>query len=168
MRCLQRLPSSPHIVVSTLACAALTSGLTAQQPRDRLPSAPAVQCYAISPDTGSRPWFLPEHLVLGANPTGGDLRAAAVLPNRVRSTSRQDGEDTLFARWTSYGRLHVDDSIYVEVWILGSLYGPIGMVYAHADGDSLSGRAAERSDQMPTVVAWLPIHGRTESCPSRL
>jgi len=157
-----------HVVASILACVALSPTLSAQQRRIPLPPVPAVQCYAISPDTGPRPWFLPEHLVLGANPTGGGLRAAAVLPNRVRSTSRQNGEDTLFARWTSYGRLHVDDSIYVEVWILWSFYGPSGMVYAHAYGDSLSGRAAERSDQMPTVVAWFPIHGRTESCPSRL
>jgi hypothetical protein len=165
MRGSYRSPSSRHFVAPALACVTLSSGLTAQQPRNRLPPAPAVQCYAISPDTGSRPWFLPEHLVLGANPSGGiGLRVAAVLPDRVRSGSRQD---TLVAQWRSYGPLYVDDSIYVEFWIHGSTYGPIGVLYGHVRGDSLSGRATERSDAVSAVVRWLPIHGRSEVCPSR-
>ena len=165
MRGLHHVAGSRRVAVATLACAALPSALSAQQPRNRLPSAPAVQCYTINPDTGSRPWFLPEHLVLGANPIhAAGLRAAAVLPDRVRSGNR---EDTLFARWMSYGPLLVDDSIYVEWWIQRSMYGPIGVLYAQVRGDSLSGRAAERSDAIPTVIPWLPIHGRAESCPSR-
>src|SRR2546427_12261444 len=85
------------VVASILACGALPPALSAQQRRIPLPPAPAVQCYALSPDTGSRPWFLPEHLVLGANPTGGGLPAAAVLSNRRRPTSRQDAEGELIA-----------------------------------------------------------------------
>src|SRR5258705_12742485 len=119
--------SRRHVVASILACVALRRALSAQQGRIPLPPPPAVQCYAISPDTGSRPWFLPEHLVLGANPTGGGLRAAAGFPHRVRSSSSQGGGDTHFLRWASYGRLHGDDSIYVGGWRLWGFFRSNGV-----------------------------------------
>ena len=164
-----RFLDSVPIVAPTLACVALSSALTAQQPdRSRSPSPPpkpAVQCYAIWPDTGSWPPFLPKHLVLGANPIGGiGFRAAAVSPDRVHARSG-DEEDTLRAEWHAHGRLYAADSIYVDWYVPGAIYGPIGKLYAHVHGDSLSGRAVQGSDVIPLVVPWLSIHGRSESCP---
>src|SRR5438309_9919229 len=105
-----RFLDSVPIVAPTLACVALSSALTAQQPdRSRSPSPPpkpAVQCYAIWPDTGSWPPFLPKHLVLGANPIGGiGFRAAAGSPARGHAR-RGDEEDPLSAELHDRGRNH--------------------------------------------------------------
>ncbi len=166
MQGLSTFAAAVHGVGPALASVALISALAAQEPRKRLPPPkPSSQCYAIRPDTGSRPWFLPEHLVLGANPVGDiGFRAAAVSPDRIRETY-PDREDTLYARWSAYGRLFPADSIYVEWSFAQSIYGPIGELYARVHGDSLSGRAMEHSDALPAVIPWLPIHGRSEACP---
>ncbi len=103
MQGLSTFAAAVHGVGPALASVALISALAAQEPRKRLPPPkPSSQCYAIRPDTGSRPWFLPEHLVLGANPVGDiGFRAAAVSPDRIRETY-PDREDTLYARWSAY------------------------------------------------------------------
>ena len=165
-----RFPSSALIAATTVSAVALVSGLAAQLPST--PPKPALQCYVIWPDTGSRPRFLPVHLVLGANPIGGiGFRAAAVFPTRMYQGGR-DEEDTLYtkwssygARWSSYGRLSAADSLYVDWFVPGSVFGPIGKLYAHVYGDSLSGRVVRGGDVIPLVVPWLPIHGRSEPCP---
>jgi len=157
-----------HLAGPALASVALISALTAQEPRNRPPSKPSSQCYAIRPDTGSRPWFLPQHLILGAGPFAGiGFRAAAVSPDRIRR-GHTDQEDTLYARWSAYGPLFAADSIYVEWSFPHSMYGPVGELYAQVHGDSLSGRAVEHSDAIPSVIPWLPIHGRSEPCPPGL
>jgi len=177
MRGPSRFRGSVQILASTLAAFALASAVKAQQVHGNRPApastAPALQCYAIWPDTGSWPSFLPGHFILGANPIGGiGLRAAAVLPHRVQSNGR-DQEDTLSARWrsygaswSSYGRLFAPDSIYLDWFIPMAIYGPIGELYGNVHGDSLSGRAVRSSDAIPRVIPWLPIHGRSEPCPT--
>ena len=155
-----------RIVVSTLAPVLVASSLVAQQP-DRTPihrsapPKPALQCFAIWPDTGSRPRFLPESLILGTNNWVGrsrpGFRAAAVSPDRMPRTSG-DREDTLAASWSAYGPLYAADSIYVAWWVISG-GPPIGELRAEVNGDSLSGRAVEGSGP------GLQIHGRTTSCP---
>src|SRR5436189_1829059 len=89
-----RFPSSVLIAATTVSAVALVSGLAAQIPST--PPKPALQCYVIWPDTGSRPRFLPVHLVLGANPIGGiGFRTAAVFPTRMYQRAG-DEEDTLY------------------------------------------------------------------------
>jgi hypothetical protein len=124
-----------------------------------------VQCYAIWPDTGSKPSYLPEHFILGSNPSGGvGFRAAAVSPDRMPYGIR--GEDVIIsARWSAYGHLYSADSIYVDWFIPGSVFGAIGELYAQVHGDSLSGRAVTGGDVIPRVIPWLPVHGRSEPCP---
>src|SRR5438132_12354032 len=96
-----RFPSSVLFGATTVSVVALVSGLAAQRPST--PPTPALQCYVIWPDTGSRPRFLPVHLVLGANPIGGiGFRAAAVSPTRMFQRRGDDG-DTLYTKWSSYG-----------------------------------------------------------------
>ena len=158
---MQRASTFTGSVAGLLAAVASTSVLTAQQPyrpgRDSIPPKPALQCYAIWPDTGSSPPFLPEHLILGANPIGGiGFRAAGVYPIGV---ARALGTRTapFYAQWRSYGRLGDPDSIWVR-WSGGELY-------ASVHGDSLSGRAVHTSDVLYRVVPWLQIHGRSEPCP---
>ena len=165
-----RFVDSVLIAATTVSAVASVSGLAAQL--SSTSPKPALQCYVICPDTGSRPRFLPVHLVLGANPIGGiGLRAAAVFPTRMYQRAG-DEEDTLYtrwssygARWSSYGRLFAADSIYVDWFVPGSVFGPIGKLYAHVQGDSLSGRVVRGGDVIPLVVPWLPIHGRSEPCP---
>ncbi len=165
-----RFTCSVLIAATTVSAVALVSHVAAQQPSS--PLKPALQCYVIWPDTGSRPLFLPAHLVLGANPIGGiGFRIAAVFPTRM--SQRGGGEeDTLYtkwssygARWSSYGRLFAADSIYVDWFVPGSVFGPIGKLVAHVQGDSLSGRVVRGGDFIHLVVPWLPIHGRSEPCP---
>jgi hypothetical protein len=164
-----RFTGSALIAAPILSAAALVSGLAAQQLST--PPRPALQCYVIWPDTGSRPRFLPVHLVLGANPIGGiGFRAAAVFPTRMYQRGGDD-EDTLYTKWSSYGarwrpygRLFDADSIYIDWFIPGSVFGPIGELYARVYGDSLSGRVVQGGDVIPRVVPWLPIHGRSEPC----
>src|SRR2546428_7255206 len=168
-----RSAGSLHTAASALALApvALASALAAQQ-RYRQPPPPRpkpdIQCYAIWPDTGSRPLFLPEHLMLGANRGDGvGFRAAIVSPDRIH-WSRRDGYDTLYAKWSAYGRVLATaavprwDSIYVSWYIPMTINGEIGALYAEVHGDSLSGRAVEGSD---VPQPWLSIHGRSEPCP---
>ena len=165
-----RFTGSVLIGAATLSAAALVSGVAAQQPST--PPKPTLQCYVIWPDTGFRPPFLPVHLVLGANPIGNiGFRAAAVSPTRMFQRGGDDG-DTLYtkwssygARWRSYGRLFDADSIYLDWFIPGSVFGPIGELYARVHGDSLSGRIVRGGDVIPLVVPWLPIDGRSEPCP---
>jgi len=154
-----------RIVVRTLAPVLVASSLVAQQPyrtpiHRPAPPKPALQCFAIRPDTGSRPRFLPESLILGANRVGRSrmgFRAAAVSPDRIPWTSG-DREDTLGAVWRAYGQLYSTDSIYVNWWVISG--GPaMGELRAEVNGDSLSGRAVEGSGP------GLPIHGRSTSCP---
>ena len=155
------------IVARTLAPVVVASSLVAQQPyrtpihRPATPK-PALQCFAIWPDTGSRPRFLPESLILGANRVGRSrmgFRAAAVSPDRIPWTSG-DREDTLAATWRAYGQLYSTDSIYVYWWaISGGGPNPMGVLRAEVNGDSLSGRAVEGSGP------GLTIHGRSTSCP---
>ena len=170
MRGPSRFTCSVLIAATTVSAVALVSHVAAQQPSS--PLKPALQCYVIWPDTGSRPRFLPVHLVLGANPIGGiGFRAAAVSPTRMFQRRGDDG-DTLYtkwssygARWRSYGRLFDADSIYIDWFIPGSVFGPIGELYARVHGDLLSGRVVRGGDVIPRVVPWLPIHGRSEPCP---
>jgi len=153
------------IVARTLAPVLIASSLVAQQPyrtpiHRRAAPKPALQCFAIWPDTGSRPRFLPESLILGANWVGRSrtgFRAAAVSPDRILWTSG-DREDTLEASWSAYGPLYAADSIYVA-WEFISGGPPLGELRAEVHGDSLSGRAVEG------LGPGLPIHGRSTSCP---
>jgi hypothetical protein len=150
---------------SPIVAAAVVISMSCDRPPEfrNQPRSPAIQCYAIKPDTGSRSRLLPEHIVLGANPSGRPgLRVAAVLPDRVRVGSSQHA---LIAEWRPYGRVYLDDSIYVEWGFLGSIYGPSGALFAEVRGDSISGYAEPRSDAMPAVVPRLSFHGRSESCP---
>jgi hypothetical protein len=154
------------IVARTLAPVLVASSLVAQQPyrtpiHRPAPPKPALQCFAIWPDTGSRPRFLPESLILGANWVGRSstgFRAAAVAPDRIPWTSG-DREDTLGATWSAYGPLYAADSIYVAWWVISGGGPPIGELRAEVNGDSLSGRAVEG------LGPGLPIHGRSTSCP---
>lgn len=156
------------------SAALLASVVTAQQPAGKgqiaTPGEPTLQCYAIWPDTGPWPPYLPGHLILGANHIGGiGFRAAAVLPPRLDANHR-DQKDTAYARWQSYGArwspygpLLAAESIYVD-WFASGVFGGIGELYARVRGDSLFGRAVRESDAIPRVAPWLPIHGRSEPC----
>src|SRR5690242_11475493 len=98
------------LLILALVMLATCRGAPRSQPA---PPRPAVQCYAIWPDTGPRPPFLPEHLILGANPVGGiGFHAAGVSPNHVQSSS-QGEQVSIYARWTSYGKVFSAESIYV-------------------------------------------------------
>ena len=155
-----------RIVVRTLAPVLVASSLVAQQPyrtpiHRPAPPKPALQCFAIWPDTGSRPRFLPESLILGANWVGRSrtgFRAAAVSPDRIPWTSG-GREDTLGASWSAYGPLYAADSIYVAWWVISAGGPPMGELRAEVNGDSLTGRAVEG------LGPGLPIHGRSTSCP---
>ncbi len=122
---LNELLGPAPIVAHTLAPLLVASSLVAQQPyrtpiHRPAPSKPALQCFAIWPDTGSRPRFLPESLILGANWVGRSrtgFRAAAVSPDRIPRTGGER-EDTLGASWSAYGPLYAADSIYVTWWVI--------------------------------------------------
>src|SRR5438876_9494413 len=115
-----------RIVVSTLAPVLVASSLVAQQP-DRTPihrsapPKPALQCFAIWPDTGSRPRFLPESLVLGTNNWVGrsrpGFRAAPVSPAQMPRTSG-GRDDTLGASSSAYRPLYAADAVHVAWSVL--------------------------------------------------
>ena len=143
--------------VSTLAAVAALVASCSYGPYYELPAPkPPWKCYLLSTDT-SPPTFVPRTLALGQNKLGSSIwLAAAIKPNRFTEsgTSRPLG-----ARW-----YHLPgDSVEIEWYIPGTVFGSVGVVLAVLTQDSLSGRVAHGSDMLP-LGPWAPIVGRPSSC----